>query len=177
MVLASRSAARCEQAALHLTAQTGRPALGHACDVTDEDAVAALADRVLSVFGRLDVMVTSASVARGTIDELSAADLRASRRRLGPEDTAAGLLWLAMNFPAVCDAMLDKTEFDAVDDEDPARNPSRFPLDQHCERARRDPAEITRTVVEFDARDLGAGLISAGPGGGRGRRYHRCLPG
>src|ERR1700722_3346310 len=35
---------------------------------------------------------------------------------LGPEDTVAGLLWLAMNFPAVCDAMLDKTEFDAADD-------------------------------------------------------------
>src|SRR5580693_1906021 len=78
VVLASRSAARCEQAARDLTAQTGRPALGHACDVTDEDAVAALTDRVLSAFGRLDVMVTSAGVqARGTIDELSAADLRA----------------------------------------------------------------------------------------------------
>ena len=39
--------------------------------------VVALADRVLSAFGRLDVMVTSAGVqARGTIDELSAADLR-----------------------------------------------------------------------------------------------------
>jgi NAD(P)-dependent dehydrogenase (short-subunit alcohol dehydrogenase family) len=78
VVLASRSAARCEQAARHLTTQTGRPVLGHACDVTDEDAVAALADRVLSAFRRLDVLVTSAGVqARGTIDELSAADLRA----------------------------------------------------------------------------------------------------
>jgi NAD(P)-dependent dehydrogenase (short-subunit alcohol dehydrogenase family) len=78
VVLASRSAARCEQAARDLTAQTGRAALGHACDVTDEDAVAGLADGVLSAFGRLDVMVTSAGVqARGTIDELSAADLRA----------------------------------------------------------------------------------------------------
>ena len=52
--------------------------LGHACDVTDEDAVAGLVDRALSVYGRLDVLVTSAGVqARGTIDELSAADLRA----------------------------------------------------------------------------------------------------
>ena len=39
------------------------------------------------------------------------------------EGTVAGLLWLAMNFPAVCDAMLDKTEFDAVDDEDPGHDP------------------------------------------------------
>ena len=78
MVLASRSAERCEQAAGRLTAQTGRPVLGHACDVTDEDAVAGLVDRALSVYGRLDVLVTSAGVqARGTIDELSAADLRA----------------------------------------------------------------------------------------------------
>ncbi|MGH3301486.1 MAG: SDR family oxidoreductase [Streptosporangiaceae bacterium] len=36
--------------------------LGHACDVTDEDAVAGLVDRVLSVYGRLDVLVTSAGV-------------------------------------------------------------------------------------------------------------------
>jgi hypothetical protein len=38
---------------------------------------------------------------------------------LSHQDTVAGLLWLAMNFPAVCDAMLDKTEFDAIDDEEP----------------------------------------------------------
>ena len=36
---------------------------------------------------------------------------------LSPQDTVAGLLWLAMNFPAVCDAMLDKTECDAIDDD------------------------------------------------------------
>ena len=39
---------------------------------------------------------------------------------LGPEETAAGLLWLAMNFPAVCDAMLDKLE---SDDTDPGHDP------------------------------------------------------
>jgi NAD(P)-dependent dehydrogenase (short-subunit alcohol dehydrogenase family) len=77
VVLASRSAERCEQAAGRLTARTGRLALGHACDVTDEAAVAGLVDRVVSTYGRLDVLVTSAGVqARGTIDELSVADLR-----------------------------------------------------------------------------------------------------
>jgi hypothetical protein len=45
---------------------------------------------------------------------------------LTPEDAAAGLLWLAMNFPSVCDAMLDKIEFDAIDDPDPAREPEPF---------------------------------------------------
>jgi NAD(P)-dependent dehydrogenase (short-subunit alcohol dehydrogenase family) len=106
VVLASRSAERGEQAAGRLTAQTGRAALGHACDVTDEDAVAGLVDCVLSVYGRLDVLVTSAGVqARRTIDELSVADLRARlevnvvgtwlacRAAAGPEElTGAALL-------------------------------------------------------------------------------------
>jgi NAD(P)-dependent dehydrogenase (short-subunit alcohol dehydrogenase family) len=78
VVLASRSAKRCEREAERLAAETGRPVLGHGCDVTDEDSVTGLVDRVLSVYGRLDVLVTSAGVqARGTIDQLSVADLRA----------------------------------------------------------------------------------------------------
>ena len=77
VVIASRSVKRCEQAAQLLEAQTGRPVLGCACDVTDENAVAGLVDRALSAYGRLDVLVTSAGVqARGTVDELSADVLR-----------------------------------------------------------------------------------------------------
>jgi hypothetical protein len=46
---------------------------------------------------------------------------------LAPEDAAAGLLWLAMNFPAACDAMLDKIDYDAIDeDPDPGREPEPF---------------------------------------------------
>jgi NAD(P)-dependent dehydrogenase (short-subunit alcohol dehydrogenase family) len=78
VLLAGRSAERCQQAADRLTAATGSPVLGCACDVTDEDAVARLIDRALSGYGRLDVLVTSAGIqARGTIDELSVAELRA----------------------------------------------------------------------------------------------------
>jgi NAD(P)-dependent dehydrogenase (short-subunit alcohol dehydrogenase family) len=78
VLLAGRSAERCRQAADHLTAQTGSPVLGQACDVTDEDAVDRLVDRALSGYGRLDVLVTSAGVqARGTIDALSVVELRA----------------------------------------------------------------------------------------------------
>jgi NAD(P)-dependent dehydrogenase (short-subunit alcohol dehydrogenase family) len=78
VLLASRSAERCRQAAQRLTAETGAPAFGHACDVTDEADVARLIDRAVSAHGRLDVLVTSAGVqARGTLDELSAAALRA----------------------------------------------------------------------------------------------------
>src|SRR6201999_854393 len=65
-------------AAQRLAAETGSPVLGHACDVTDEDDVTGLTDWVLTQYGRLDVLVTSAGVqARGTIDQLSTAQLRA----------------------------------------------------------------------------------------------------
>jgi NAD(P)-dependent dehydrogenase (short-subunit alcohol dehydrogenase family) len=78
VVLASRSGARCDRAAERLRAETGSPALGRACDVTDEHAVAGLVDGILSRYGRLDVLVTSAGVqARGAIDELTVTDLRA----------------------------------------------------------------------------------------------------
>lgn len=78
IVLASRSSAGCQQLAARLSAETGRIVRGHGCDVTDERSVAGLVDRVLADYGRLDVLVTSAGVqARGTIDELDVATLRA----------------------------------------------------------------------------------------------------
>jgi gluconate 5-dehydrogenase len=78
VVLAGRSAARCADAAARLSASTGRTVHGHACDVTDERAVAGLIGQVLADCGRLDILVTSAGVqARGTIDELGVAALRA----------------------------------------------------------------------------------------------------
>ena len=78
VVLASRSAGRCQQAAARLSAETGRIVNGHGCDVTDERAVAALVERVLADHGRIDVLVTSAGVqACGTLDQLDVAALRA----------------------------------------------------------------------------------------------------
>jgi len=65
------------------------------------------------------------------IPEISQLDRISRLAALGPEDTVAGLLWLAMNFPAVCDAMLDKTEFDGVDDEDP--RPELEPFCAECD--------------------------------------------
>ena len=60
------------------SSRTGRRVRGQACDVTSEPAVAGLIDRVLADRGRLDVLVTSAGIqARGTIDELGVAALRA----------------------------------------------------------------------------------------------------
>jgi NAD(P)-dependent dehydrogenase (short-subunit alcohol dehydrogenase family) len=78
VLLASRSAERGRAAAARLAAETGAPVTGHGCDVTDEDAVGRLIDRAVTGHGRLDVLVTSAGIqARGTLDELTAADLRA----------------------------------------------------------------------------------------------------
>jgi NAD(P)-dependent dehydrogenase (short-subunit alcohol dehydrogenase family) len=78
VVLASRSADRCAQAAARLAGATRQAVTGLGCDVTDEAAVAGLADRLLAEHGRLDVLVTSAGVqARGSIDELDVATLRA----------------------------------------------------------------------------------------------------
>lgn len=42
---------------------------------------------------------------------------------LTQQDTTAGLIWLALRYPAICDAMLDKIEWDGIDDEDPAQRP------------------------------------------------------
>ena len=77
-MLASRSAARCARAAARLSAGTGRAVHGRACDVTDERAGAGLTGQVLDGCGRPGVLVTSAGTqARGTIDELGVAALRA----------------------------------------------------------------------------------------------------
>jgi NAD(P)-dependent dehydrogenase (short-subunit alcohol dehydrogenase family) len=78
VVLASRSAGRCADAAARLSARTGTAVHGRACDVTSERAVGALTEAVLAGHGRIDVLVTSAGIqARGTVDQLAVADLRA----------------------------------------------------------------------------------------------------
>ena len=59
---------------------------GRPCDITSERAAGTLTEEVLAGHGRIDVLVTSAGIqARGTVDQLAVADLRAC-----PEDGAAG---------------------------------------------------------------------------------------
>jgi NAD(P)-dependent dehydrogenase (short-subunit alcohol dehydrogenase family) len=78
VVLASRSAERCAAAAARLSARTGTAVHGRACDVTSERSVGVLTEEVLARHGRIDVLVTSAGIqARGTLDQLAVADLRA----------------------------------------------------------------------------------------------------
>ena len=89
-MLASRSAERCAAAAAQLSARTGTAVHGRACDVTSERSVGALTEEVLAEHGRIDVLVTSAGIqARGALDQLAVADLRACL-----EDGVVGT-WLA----------------------------------------------------------------------------------
>ena len=74
----------------------------------------------------LPALLPASAAPAAPIPEISQLDRISRLAALSPEDTVAGLLWLAMNFPAVCDAMLDKTEFDAVDDEDLCQEPEPF---------------------------------------------------
>jgi gluconate 5-dehydrogenase len=77
VIVASRSLARCRQAATQLRADTGGTIEGVGCDVTDEQSVDGLVESIRATHGRLDVLITSAGVqARGTIDQLEVATLR-----------------------------------------------------------------------------------------------------
>ncbi|MDI2125796.1 SDR family NAD(P)-dependent oxidoreductase [Yinghuangia seranimata] len=77
VVVASRRADACAEAAVAITDETGTDVHGLPCDVSDEDSVRALVAETTARTGRLDILVTSAGIqARGTIDTLTAADLR-----------------------------------------------------------------------------------------------------
>ena len=52
VVVASRDAATCSSAAESISAATAGTAIGHACDVTDEDAVTGLLGFTTGEFGR-----------------------------------------------------------------------------------------------------------------------------
>ncbi|MFE3450416.1 SDR family NAD(P)-dependent oxidoreductase [Nonomuraea sp. NPDC059194] len=77
VAVVGRSRETGEQVAAGITAATGRPAIGLACDVSDEHAVHRVVDEIADRFGRLDILVTSAGVqARGELGDLDAATLR-----------------------------------------------------------------------------------------------------
>ncbi|MGW1743541.1 SDR family NAD(P)-dependent oxidoreductase [Nocardia sp. NPDC001965] len=76
-IVANRRPEACLEAAAQISAQTGHAAVGLSCDVTDEDAVHDLVEKVVTEYGRLDVLVTSAGVqARGELGALDAVTLR-----------------------------------------------------------------------------------------------------
>jgi NAD(P)-dependent dehydrogenase (short-subunit alcohol dehydrogenase family) len=60
IVIASRKLDACERAVREIEEATGVPGLAVACDVTQPDQVAAMKDRVMQHFGRVDVLVNNA---------------------------------------------------------------------------------------------------------------------
>lgn len=72
VLLASRNADEAEAAAKQIAEDFGHKAVGVAADVTQPDQVAAMTERALSDFGRIDILINNAGVnIRGPIDELS----------------------------------------------------------------------------------------------------------
>ena len=62
VVVTDLSAEGCAELAESLIASSKQPALGIATDVTREDAVEALAERVLGAFGQVDILVNNAAI-------------------------------------------------------------------------------------------------------------------
>ncbi len=77
VVLVSRHADEASVAAAELASVFGKRAVGIRADVTSEADTAAMAERVIREFGRIDVLINSAGInRRGPIDTLALADFR-----------------------------------------------------------------------------------------------------
>lgn len=60
VAITSRTLDSAQAAAKHIAEDTGRRAVGFACDVRYEDQVVAMVDAVLAAFGRIDILVNNA---------------------------------------------------------------------------------------------------------------------
>ena len=77
-MLAGRSAERCACTGADCPLGPAAPSAAQACDITGERAVANMIEQVLADCGRLDVLMINAGIqARGTLEEVGVAALRA----------------------------------------------------------------------------------------------------
>lgn len=75
IVIAARDADRNEAARELLTADYGRPAAAHECDVTDAAQIESVVASTVAAAGRIDILVNSAGInIRGSIDKVSPAE-------------------------------------------------------------------------------------------------------
>jgi sorbitol-6-phosphate 2-dehydrogenase len=78
VVVADLNLAGAERVAAEIAAQAGQRAVAAGVDVTAEDQVAAMVERAVDEFGRLDVLVSNAGILiAGPVDEFPAAKWRA----------------------------------------------------------------------------------------------------
>jgi len=81
IVVASRDAARNEQACRQIADDYGRRCISAACDVTDPAQVAAAVRAAVDEFGRIDVLINSAGInIRGAIEDVSPEDFEKVQR-------------------------------------------------------------------------------------------------
>ena len=77
VLLVSRNEEEAATAASKIQSEHGRKGIGIRADVTSETDVAAMVDRAMSEFGRIDILINNAGInIRGPIDELSYDDFR-----------------------------------------------------------------------------------------------------
>ncbi|QDV21127.1 Gluconate 5-dehydrogenase [Gimesia panareensis] len=72
VLLTSRHAEEAAETAAQIEADYGTKAVGMAADVTDPEQVAAMTERAISEFGKIDILINNAGInIRGPIDELT----------------------------------------------------------------------------------------------------------
>ncbi|MBC7805795.1 MAG: sorbitol-6-phosphate dehydrogenase [Akkermansiaceae bacterium] len=77
VLLADINAEKAEAAAQKIADETGRNAIGFRSDATDAESCAAMTDRAVSAFGKLDILISNAGILKAAdITEMSPDDFR-----------------------------------------------------------------------------------------------------
>ncbi|WP_405466918.1 SDR family NAD(P)-dependent oxidoreductase [Streptomyces griseoaurantiacus] len=89
VVVSGRRLEACRHTAAETVARTGGTAAGMSCDVTEDASVHGLVRDIVSRYGRLDALVSSAGIqARGALDALDTTTLRRCRTSMSSEPSS-----------------------------------------------------------------------------------------